>query len=844
MDIRCSKTHSSSLKALQNALLANVFQAGIQLEPSFIIPITHAMLKNYIKTALRNLKRNKSYAFINTMGLMVGISACLLLFLVIQFESSFDNFHPKRDNIYRVGTEFHNQDGISYSDGIALPVAKSLRIDYPQIKEVASIFGNGGQITIESNSKQSKKFIENNFYYTEPEFFSIFNFEWLLGSPKSSLNNPNSAVLTKSTAEKFFGNWKDALGKTILFGNKTVFIVTGILKDIPANSDFPLSIVVPYSALQNTYIKDNLNDWVSTFGSAYTFIVLPPGLSQKKFDQELKVFAKKHKPVEYAKDGYILQPLREIHFDNRFGNFTGHTFSHSLITALSLIGIFLIIIACVNFINLATAQAVNRSKEVGVRKVLGSNRKQLAMQFLSETAIIVSVASIFAILIAAGSLPFLNKLLEVHIALNFMVNPSLTVFIFIVAITVTLFSGIYPAVILSGFNPITALKSRISSEMIGGISLRRGLVVLQFAIAHILIIGMILVVSQMNFFRTVSLGFDKAAIINVPMINDSINLTKLDYIHDKLYSNPDVQSISFSFASPSSENNWNSDFKFDHSNKKTDFSANLKWADIEYFKTFNLKLIAGRCYNPSDTVKEFVVNETLLKKLGIRNPQEAIGKEINFWNGIKVGNIVGVVRDFNVNSLHRPLSPVVMSTWKGVYQTINIKIKPGTEKKVLPFIEKIWTSAYPDFLYEYHFLDETIENFYKQEDQLAQLYKIFAGIAIFISCLGLYGLVSFMAVQRTKEVGIRKVMGASVRNIIYLLSKEFTLLIIIAFFISAPIAYYFMHAWLKNFAYRIELSASIFIMAILGSILIAWLTVAHRAINAALANPITSLRSE
>jgi len=802
------------------------------------------MLKNYFKTAVRNLRRNKSYAFINTLGLTVGISACVLLFLIIQFESSFDNFHPKKDSIYRVGTEFHNQDGISYSDGISFAVAPALRIDFPQVKQVAPIFSNGGQITIGNKGVQSKKFIEDNFYYTDPEFFSMFNFEWLRGDPKTSLSNPNNAVLTQATAEKFFGDWKNAIGKTILFGNKTLFTITGILKNIPANSDFPLSVVVPYSALQNTHIKNNLGDWVSTYGGAYTFIVLPPELSEQKFNAALKTFARKHKPAEYAQDGYVLQPLKEIHYDDRFGNFSGHTFSHSLITALSLIGIFLLVIACVNFINLATAQAVNRSKEVGVRKVLGSNRTQLALQFIGETALIVCSATVLAVLVAAGILPFLNRLLDTHISLNFFENTGLLTFIVLVTVSVTLLSGIYPAVILSGFNPITALKSRISSEMVGGISLRRALVVLQFAIAHILIIGMILVVSQMNYFRNASLGFTKAAIINVPLINDSLSLTKLDWVRDQLNANRDIQHVSFSFGSPSSDNNWSSDFKYDHAAKSTDFSANLKWADPDYFKTFDLKFIAGRPFHPSDTVREFVVNETLLKKLGIRNPQDAIGKEINFWDGNKVANIVGVVRDFNVNSLRRPLAPVVMSTWKSVYQTINIRIKPGTEKTVLPFIEKLWTSAYPDFVYEYHFLDQTIENFYKQEDQLSQLYKIFAGIAIFISCLGLYGLVSFMAVQRTKEVGIRKVLGASVRNILYLLSKEFTLLIIVAFIISAPIAYYIMNEWLKNYSYRVPLSASIFILAILGSILIAWLTVAHRAILAATANPVTSLRSE
>jgi putative ABC transport system permease protein len=802
------------------------------------------MFKNYFKTAFRNLKRNQSYAFINTLGLTVGIASCLLLFLVINFETSFDNFHPKKNSIYRVCTEFHNQDGVSYSDAISFPAAKGIRIDFPQIKEVASIFRRGAQVTVNNGKQQTNKFLEDEIYYTDPEFFSMFHFEWLNGDAKNSLKNPNNAVIAQATAEKFFGNWKNALGKTIMLDNKTPFIVTGILKDVPTNSDFPLKVVIPYSALANSQISNNLTDWVSTFGGACTFIVLPQTLSPNKFNTDLRSFAKKHKPAEYAKDSYVLQPLSEIHYDDRIGNYRGHTFSHSLITALSLIGLFLIVIACVNFINLATAQAVNRSKEVGVRKVLGSNRKQLALQFLMETAIIVCSASVMAIGIAEAVLPFLNKLLEVQIQLNFLENPALAIFIIVTAIVVTLLSGGYPAVILSGFNPITALKSRISSEMVGGVSLRRGLVVLQFAIAHILIIGMILVVSQMNFFRNASLGFTKAAIINVPLVNDSFNLTKLDFVRDHLKSIPDIQNVSFSYASPSADNNWSSDFKYDHAAKTTDFSANLKWADPDYFKTFDLRFVAGRPYSLSDTVREFVVNETLLKKMGVRNPQDAIGKEISFWEGHLKANIVGVVRDFNVNSLKRPLAPVVMSTWKDVYQTINIKIKPGSEKTVLPLIEKLWTSTYPDNVYEYHFLDETIESFYKQEDQLAQLYKIFAGIAIFISCLGLYGLVSFMAVQRTKEVGIRKVLGASVRNIIYLLSKEFTLLIVLAFVISAPIAYYIMHEWLKNYAYRIPLGASIFLMAIGSSILIAWITVAHRAIQAALANPIKSLRTE
>jgi putative ABC transport system permease protein len=802
------------------------------------------MFYNYFKTAFRNLLRNKGYAVINIVGLAVGIAACLLIFLVIQFETSFDNFHKKKDQTYRLGTELNSQDGLSYTGGSAFPVGPQIRIDFPQVKEVASIFNNGGQITIEGDGSQQKKFNENNFFYVEPQFFKIFDFRWLAGSAETCLKDPNSAVLTQSTAEKYFGDWRSAIGKTFKYENKTPYKVCGILKNVPANTDFPLGIVVSYSALENTYIKNNLKDWVSTFGDAYTFVVLPPELSQNKFNAQLKTFAKKHKPAEYAADAPTAQPLTEMHFDDRFGNYSGHTFSHSLINALALIGIFLIVIASVNFINLATAQAVNRSKEVGIRKVLGSNRTQLAFQFIGETFLITLAATIIAVSVAAVALPFLNQLLEVKMTMSFITNPLLILFLAITVLLVTFLSGIYPAIILSGFNPITALKSKITSKMVGGLSLRRVLVVLQFVIAQVLIIGMLIVVSQMNYFRSASLGFDKAAILNVPFPGDSISRTKIDYVRDNLLKNADIKNVSFSFASPSSESNWGSDFSFDHASRNTDFNANLKWADENYFKTYNLQFVAGRPYYHSDTVREFVVNETLIKKLGIRDPKDAIGKQINFWKGGKVANIVGVIRDFNSYSLRKPMAPVVMSSWKDVYQTINIKIKPGAEKTSLPFIEKIWNTAFPDYVYEYKFLDETVANFYKQENQLSTLYKIFAGLAIFISCLGLYGLVSFMAVQRTKEVGIRKVLGASVQNIIYLFSKEFTLLIIIAFAIATPIAYFIMHKWLQDYTYRIDIGASIFLLAIAGSIIIAWVTVGYRAVKAAVANPVKSLRTE
>ncbi len=781
---------------------------------------------------------------LNVMGLAIGIAACLLLFLIISFEASFDDFHPGKAHIYRIASVYADQDGTSYAGGSSFAVGPALRLDFPQLR-VASIFKSGdNQITVEDNG-ETKKF-SSDVYYTEPEFFSLFHFGWLAGDAKTALSGPAGAALTQAVAEKFFGDWRKAIGKTIRYNNdrQQVYRINGILKNVPANTDFPLGVVVSYSTIATMAIKEQLNDWNSQFGGAYTFAALPADYPVAQFNRQLDAFAKRHKPADAQKDSYLAQPLKEMHRDKDFGNFRNHYFSRSLVTALELIGLFLLVIACVNFINLATAQAVNRSKEIGVRKVLGGRRWQLAFQFLSETALITLVAVFLAILLAATVLPFFNRFLEVSLSLDFVHHSSLALFLLIVAVVVIFLSGFYPAVVLSGFNPIRALKNKISAKSVGGISLRRGLVVLQFLIAHALTIGTIIVVSQMDYFRTAPLGFEKAAVITVPLPNDSISRSKIDYLRDVLLKNPGVKDVSFSYASPAAEGNWNSVFQFDHSPKVTDFSANLKWADPEYFNLYKLQFVAGGPYGQGDTVRGLVVNENLVHRLGIRNPAAIIGKQIDFWTGKVVMPVVGVIKDFNSYSLKDPVAPVILGSWKRFYQTANIKLRPGKEKQTLAFIEKLWDQTYPEYLYGYVYLDETIAGFYKQEDRLSLLYKIFAAMAIFISCLGLYGLVTFMAAQRTKEVGIRKVLGASVADIVYLLSKEFSVLIIVAFVVAAPLASYFMNKWLQNFTYRISVGVWVFLLAIAGSMVTAWITVGHRAIKTALANPVKSLRSE
>lgn len=799
------------------------------------------MLKNYFKTAWQNLRSHKSYVTINTVGLAVGIAACLLIFLLIQYETSFDHFHKNKERIYRVVAATKTPNGMDYSKGSAYPIAEALRIDYPQLEHVARIYGRDNQqITLPDNNLNfpQKKFKETVFF-AEPEFFEIFNFPFLAGDPKTALSDLNTAVLTEETAEKYFGDWHTAIGRYIKYSNGSVCKVTGVLKNIPPNTDFPLQVVLSFKSSRN---EDMSTDWSGEDGSLNTFLVLPPDISADRFGIDLKAFVKKHTPPEFANHGYLLQPLKEIHYQGEFGTYRGPTFSKALIAGLSLIGLFLLLIACINFINLATAQAVNRAKEVGIRKVLGSSKRQLIFQFLSETFLITLASVVVAIGIALLMLPMLNNLL--HISLNLLPGISLVAFLIIIILLVTFLSGFYPAIVLSGFNPIKVLKSKMTSKAVGGLSLRRVLVVFQFTIAQTFIIGTIIVVSQMNFFQNASLGFDKEAIVTVPIPNDTSRLHKVDALKIQLLQQSGIKSVSISSFSPIDKAGWDNEFKFDNALKKADFNIDCKWADADYFKTYDIRFIAGGPYTESDTVNGFVVNEMTVKKLGFKNPEDILGKKINIWDGKMVAPVVGVVKNFHANSLKSEMGPVLLAPFKMVFRLINIKIQPQQIKQSLATIEKLWNNTYPDFIYEYQFLDDTIAGFYRRESQLSQMFKLFAGIAIFISCLGLYGFVSFMAVQRTKEVGIRKVLGASVVNILYLSSKEFTLLIGIAFLIATPVAYFLMHKWLQNFAYRIDIGIGIFLLTILLAEVIAWMTVGYQAVKAAMANPVKSLRTE
>jgi len=803
------------------------------------------MFKNLFKTAWRNVLRNKAYTFINIIGLGTGISICLVIFVLIQFHLSFDNFHAKKDRIYRMLTEYHHADSkdIFYGSGIARGIPQTLKTDIPEIEAYAPIMHNDNeQIQVLNKEGQiDKKFKETGVFATTPSFFKIFDFPLIQGDANTALKNPNSVLLTKETATKYFGNWQQAMGKTIRWDNKEVLKVTGILAPIPQNSDFQFSVVFSLGTGRTAEMLKS-TDYNST-GSYYgCYVLASAGMNEAQLTGKLQALMKKYRAPD-NKDSEVAQPLGKVHFDNKAGNYSNKSITTQMISMLWMIALFILVIACVNFVNLATAQAVNRAKEVGIRKVLGGNRGQLQMQFLTETFVIVLISLILSVGISAVGIHFIGKIMDLPLAAGMLLQINVAAFMVLLAVLVTLIAGFYPSMVLSSFNPINALKSKLALKTPRGISLRHALVVFQFVIAQGLIICTIVIVKQMNYFTHESMGFAKDAIVNVPFPSDSAGISKLEYLKKKLTDINGVEQVSLSSNVPAGEDaNWTM-FTYENAAKPVDFYSIIKMADEQYIPTYQLQLAAGRNVAASDTIREFLVNEVLTQKLGLAKPEDALNKQLALGKFAK-GRIVGVLKNYHNRSFKDDYAPMLITTFKKQYEISNIKLSSVNIGPSLKGIEKLWNEVYPNYAFEYQFMDECIEAFYKQESQLSQIYECFAVVAILLSCLGLYGLASFMAVQRIKEVGIRKVLGSSVGAIVYLFSKEFVVLIGIGFAIAAPITWYLMNKWLQDYIYRIHIHWSIFLLAAIIAMAIALATVSYQLIKAALVNPVKSLRSE
>ncbi len=820
-------------------MIVKAFSVGIQVE------IVFYMLQNYLKIAWRNLQRNKVFAVINISGLAIGIAASLLLFVIVKYELSYEKFQKNYNNIYHVVTQIKFSDGMSYNPGIATPALEALRTEFPDVKFAGINSANGSQVMIPAATvESSKKFIEKNgFFFCDPQFFSVFNsYQWLSGSP-SVLSDPNSVALSRMIAAKYFGSWQNAIGKTIRVDNIFDAKVNGILEDGPKNTDLPLDIIVSYATLKNNgELYGYNNDWGNVGSNNQVFALLPSHVSAATIDKRLLQFSKEHYPGKIARKSNFLQPLSVMHFDTRLDLFSTSVVSKSTLWTLSLIGVVILIMACINFINLSTAQSVQRSKEVGIRKVLGSNRLHLFKQMMGETALIVSISVAFAIGIVYLSLPYIKHIASINEDLSIFTLSTLLILAGL-AVVVILLAGIYPSFVLSSFNPITALKNKMVNLGNGSISLRRSLVVLQFGISQVLIIATIVAVSQMNFINNADLGFNKEAVLVLSGNTDSVSLTKLSAFKQQLLALPGVQSVSLNSDMPSSPNLRATNFAYNHKADE-DYQVYVKFADTDYLRTYGVSLLAGKNYEQKDTLNEVLINHTLVSKLGIKNPADAVGKSIRLGGGNSWQTIAGVLEDFKTTSLRDEIRPLLIEPMQSHYNNIAVKLRTNNLAAAQTAVQNVWNRTYPEYAYNATFFDDSINQFYEQEQQLSLLYKIFAGLAIFISCLGLYGLVSFMAVQKTKEVGIRKVLGAGISHIVFIFSKEFTILILIAFAIAAPVAWYISSSWLSHFAYRINIGAWTFVFAILASVIIAWITVGYKAIKAAVVNPVKSLRSE
>ncbi len=811
------------------------------------------MFSNYFKTAFRSLWRKKSFTVLNVIGLAVGIAASLLIFLVISNELGYDGYHTNKNRIYRVvGTLQNSSNGeiTDHMSAVPIPFHDAFRQDFPAFEKSASIANLGqGQIYVPGKDlSDEKRFKENDgMFFSEPEIFSIFDYTWLVGNA-TALTEPNTAVINETLANKYFTDYKQAVGKTVqLWSFRIPLRIVGVFKDLPGNTDIPVRLAASFATLRTfmPHIFTDKDAW--TYGNGgQCFALLKEGQQIAPQQAQLPSFVKKYYPPTQAnaKRALAFQPLKDVHLNKDFYTFKNDALAVKELWALGLIGLFLLLVACINFINLATAQSVNRAKEIGVRKVLGSGRGQLMRQFLTETGLITVVALLLGCLLAQVSLPLLSDLMQKTLSPQFLLSPATLLFLLAAAVLVTLLAGFYPALVVSGFQPIMALKSKVSAKSVGGISLRRGLVVLQFAIAQLLVIGTLVVVKQMKYFRDSSMGFDKAGVLFVDLPSDSSLKVKYPVLKTRMLEIPGISDASFCMDPPSDFGAHGTSFYFDNDPLKKDFDITFKLADTSFYKLFGVKIVEGRMPFASDTVRELLLNETAAKKLGFKNPHDILGKMMGFDEGGMRYPVVGVIKDFNSKSLREQIAPLVISSQFSSYNLLALKVNMANMSTALPQVQKLFSEIYPTYMYDPYFFDEKIQRFYQSEEVTAQLFKVFAFLAIFLSCLGLYGLVSFMAVQKTKEVGIRKVLGASVQNIVYLFSKEFTLLILIAFLIAAPIGYYFMNGWLSGFYYHTDFGWIIFVAAIGLSVAIAWITVSYKAVKAALANPVKSLKTE
>ena len=793
------------------------------------------MIRNYITIALRNLRRNISYTFINIAGLSLGITCSLVLFLLISFLTSFDNYHPNGDRVYRfVASSDHGREEFDFTPGVPAPFPDAIKSDIAGIESVLFISGVWGPLlSVEENGERRIFGEDVAIAFTDSTYFHFFSRRLLSGS--ASLRAPNEAVISRRWAKKYFGE-EDPIGKMILVNNAQEFVIRGVMDDYPENTSFPFDLLMSYETIRQSKLQAG---WHSVSSDDQCYVMLETGKDPDDINAQMPEFLRKYNGEENSKHmKRWLQPLKEIKHDSRFSNYGYKTVEMESIWAMGVVIVFLIITGSINFINLSTAVAIRRSKEVGIRKVLGSQRGQLIFQHLGETGLV----TLFAVVASAGlaelALIRLNTFLELDLHID-LSQPRLWMFLGGIWLSVSLISGLYPSLLLSGFSPALALKNKLTNRTSGGFFLRRSLVVFQFIISQFLIVGTIILISQMDYFNTKDLGFTREAVITIPLPQRDSVQTKMSVLA-LVRGLAGVEQTSLCGTPPSSGSVNMSSFEITGI-ERTNNVAQIKVGDSEYLDLFDIELVAGRPFDDVDTTNAWIVNERFVQWLSIQ-PGEILGRNLRMWG--RDLPIIGVVKDFHTMSLERPIEPTILMKDPPGYRHLAVRVKPGQFNSTIKAIEESWSAQYPDFLFSYEFLDEEIAEFYEGTRKMSVLLIVFSSIAILISCLGLYGLISYIATQKEKEIGVRKVLGATTRQIMLIFSKEFTLLIIIAFLVAAPLAGYIMSQWLENFAYRVPLGWTMFAAGIAATLAIALVTVGYRSLRAAVANPVDALRNE
>ena len=817
------------------------------------------MLKSYFKIAWRNMMKNKIFSFINIIGLSIGLTCCMLITLYILNELNYDSYQKNAASLYQLGTNFMIQGQEKKMANTPAPMGETMKQVFPEIQETTRLAGLFSEdktlFQYKEKNGNTKSFYESNGLLADSTFFRMFTYDFIEGNPYSALANPNNIVLSEEIARKIFLN-ESALGKVIHISSSTNgdhdFLVSGVFRPIPHPShiDGRFFISMMGGTVEN-FIKDHKNDLASN-NMYYTYLLLKPNADAKKLESKFPAFIDKYAGKNLKAMGYyrkqFLVPVKDIHLHSGMDSNVTAAGSVTYLYILASIAVFTLLIACINFMNLSTARSSKRSSEVGIRKVLGAERQSLIRQFLGESIFLSVNAFLFALAFTKLLLPAFNEVSGKELSLSFIRDIPVLLTFFLLSVVTGLVAGSYPAFFLSSFKPIKVLKGRFSNSLAAA-SLRKGLVIFQFIISVVLIIASVIISDQMNFLRSKDLGFDKDHQLVVPLHSQTAKNIYKAFKSD-LLKEPMVANIGAGMFYPGISNPMDNLFYKEGENMQQAKITRMNYIDNSYLQTLNIQPVAGRIFSeqfPADTNQRIILNEKGIQEIGFPSAKASIGKKIYFdWQGKNYGfEIIGVVKDFHYEDLHSAITPYgfELST-NDQFNYILIHTKPGDISKLLQSIKASWEHLNPGEPFEYSFLDEEFQKNYTAENHLSSVVRYFTIIAIFISCLGLFGLATFSAEQRIKEIGVRKVLGASVMSIVTLLSKDFLKLVGIAIIIASPLAWYVMRKWLNDFAYRIDISWTVFLVTTGIALFIALFTIGFQAIRAASANPVKSLRTE